>query len=337
MSGRNKRSILVVFLVGAFITAFAPVAIAPAPAILPVFRHAPAGPGEAPSWSGQPVGRPVPVARPVVVASFSTVLKEGELTRNGNIRLAAEAIDGTRLAPGAVFSFDAIVGPRIREKGYQAAKVIVEGAAAPGIGGGICQVSTTLYNVALLAGMEILERHHHSRPVDYVPLGRDATVAEGSLDLKFRNPTGETIILRAHVGGNRLLIEALAARPLRRKVEILTSIEEVVQPRVLDAPPPSGYDGFHGSIYSSGYGGVRGGIYGGTRDGTGPPAASGREGYKVSTWRVTRYLSEDEGQGQGQGQEGRGQGQGGPQPETRELISEDYYRPVDVLLGAYEG
>lgn len=306
--------------------------VAIAPAVVPVLRGVPEGPG---GWSGgaegevggEPgngpaelvgpggggagcgasgpsSGQPADAGQPVVVASFSTALEEGELTRNNNIRLAAEAIDGTRLAPGAVFSFNAIVGPRIREKGYQEAKVIVEGAAAPGIGGGICQVSTTLYNVALLAGMEILERHHHSRPVGYVPLGRDATVAEGSLDLKFRNPTRDTIILRAGVDGNRLLIEALAERPLGRKVEILTSIEEVVEPRVLDNPP----------------------VCGGARDaGTAFPSAiaSGREGYKVLTWRVTHYLDEDG---------GGDQGQGGPKPatETRELISEDYYRPVDV-------
>ncbi len=108
--------------------------------------------------------------------------------RGVNIRLAANSLNYYLIAPGEVFSFNAATGPRVPERGYRMAPIIVGGAVVPGYGGGVCQVSTTLYNAVLNAGLEVVERFPHSRPVDYVPRGRDATVSN-YLDFKFRNNT----------------------------------------------------------------------------------------------------------------------------------------------------
>ncbi|MEW6228312.1 MAG: VanW family protein [Bacillota bacterium] len=173
-----------------------------------------------------------------VLASFSTTIKDAERSRNHNIVVAASAIDGTVVQPGGVFSFDQAVGPRLASSGYKEARVISGGKSMPGIAGGICQVSTTLYNVALLAGLEIVERHPHSRPVDYVPPGLDATVSEGQYDLKFRNSLGVPLTLGAHVDGNRLVMEVRAPVEQPPRVRVSTQITEIERPRLMSAARP---------------------------------------------------------------------------------------------------
>lgn len=118
---------------------------------------------------------------------YSTVLGENE-NRRENIRLAGERINNTRLSPGAVFSFNETVGKVSAEDGYQRAPVIQGGRLVQGIGGGICQTSSTLYQAALRSGFQIVERANHSLPVGYLPLGMDATIAYGSIDFRFANP-----------------------------------------------------------------------------------------------------------------------------------------------------
>lgn len=119
-------------------------------------------------------------------SEFST---ENEKNRSVNIRLAAEAINGTILFPGETFSFNDKVGQRTAEKGYLPANIYTQDEITTGIGGGICQVSSTLYNAALKANLEIVERNPHIFMVAYVPLGCDATVSYGTEDLKFTNNT----------------------------------------------------------------------------------------------------------------------------------------------------
>jgi len=111
----------------------------------------------------------------------------GDTNRSSNIRLAAESISGTYLKPGADFSYNQATGSRSAENGYKEAPVIINGKLEPGSGGGVCQVSSTLFNATLLAGLEITERTCHFSPVAYVPIGRDATVADGYLDFRFIN------------------------------------------------------------------------------------------------------------------------------------------------------
>lgn len=123
-----------------------------------------------------------------LIASFGT--NYGGISsqqRANNIRLSTESINGTTIMPGEVFSFNEVVGQRTAERGYQAASVIVGNQVEDGLGGGICQTSSTLYNAALMANLISVERTHHTMPSSYVKLGRDATVDWGNIDYKFRN------------------------------------------------------------------------------------------------------------------------------------------------------
>ena len=117
------------------------------------------------------------------VYSSYTTTKAGSYERNTNLTLACKAINGTILAPGDTFSFNEIVGPRTEKKGYQAAPIV----GGMGRGGGICQVSTTLFNVALYGNMKITQRRQHSVAVTYVPMGRDAMIYKTASDFKFVN------------------------------------------------------------------------------------------------------------------------------------------------------
>lgn len=140
-----------------------------------------------------------------VLASYTTYFKtdtRNNINRGSNIGLAAESIDGTILLPGEEFSFNEIVGPRTAEKGYKIAHIYVEGEIRDGTGGGVCQVSTTLYNAVLRANLEVTERHNHMFTVGYVPLGTDAAVSYGYADLKFKNTTGYPLIIKAVVNNN---------------------------------------------------------------------------------------------------------------------------------------
>lgn len=134
--------------------------------------------------------------------SFDPNLKERTL----NIKLAAKAIDGMVVKPGEVFSFNYTVGPRTVEAGYQEAMIIEGNAFVPGLGGGVCQVSSTLYNAVQLASpsLSVVERSRHSLPVTYVPPGQDATVAYPNLDFKFRNDSDGYLLIRSCANSNTL-------------------------------------------------------------------------------------------------------------------------------------
>jgi len=116
--------------------------------------------------------------------------------RAANIILATTSLNNYLLLPGEIFSFNAANGPRTAERGYRPAPVIVGHTVVPGLGGGVCQVSTTLYNAVLRANLEVVERYPHSQPVGYVPPGMDATVAD-TLDFRFRNNSDRLIMIRA--------------------------------------------------------------------------------------------------------------------------------------------
>lgn len=133
------------------------------------------------------------------LASFVTYFDGDNLSRASNIRLAAAKINGTVLGSAKTLSFNDTVGARRKERGFLPAKIIVNGEFVEGIGGGVCQVSTTLYNAALLAGMKIEEYHPHSLPVGYVSPSRDAMVSGSACDLKFSNPFKKPVYIRAKV------------------------------------------------------------------------------------------------------------------------------------------
>lgn len=131
------------------------------------------------------------------IGHYVTYFNSRNRERSHNISLAAEAIDNYVVFPGEVFSFNKTVGNRTKEKGYLPAPIIVKGELSEGIGGGICQVSSTLFNAVDRSGMKILERYSHSKRVRYVPPGRDATVSWYGPDFTFKNEYNEPILIKA--------------------------------------------------------------------------------------------------------------------------------------------
>lgn len=134
----------------------------------------------------------------IEIASFTSTLYDNEENRVFNITKACQNLNGVVIEPGQEFSFNDTIGPMGEENGYlKATGFDSQGKIIQVSAGGMCQVSSTLYNVALLANLEITERHPHSRRVYYVPADKDATVYYGSLDLKFINNTDEKIKITA--------------------------------------------------------------------------------------------------------------------------------------------
>lgn len=141
------------------------------------------------------------------LAVFYTSLSGLSVTQKNNIIKTSYIINQTRLSPGETFSFNKIVGPRSLERGYLKDKVIFEGSEDISIGGGICLVSSSLYNVALLSGMKIIKRVPHYTTVNSVSPGRDATVWYGKVDLVFKNILNKPIIIKMSIDNNCLKSE----------------------------------------------------------------------------------------------------------------------------------
>lgn len=178
-----------------------------------------------------------------LLSSYSTYFDIKNTDRTYNIHVAADALNNTLIKPREVFSFNKVVGPRSKEKGYREALVIIDDKYQPGLGGGVCQVSSTLYNTALLAGLEIVERSNHTLPVAYVPLGRDATVVYGGCDLKFRNNTTSYLCIRTSVQGGRLAVKIFGNKRDRKVVSLQTVIDRVIEPQVIKKEDPDLYEG----------------------------------------------------------------------------------------------
>ena len=145
-----------------------------------------------------------------IIAEFSTNLSENFSDRTSNIELACNTINNTVVKAGDTFSFWEIVGNPTKEKGYKKAKTFVNKKIKKTYGGGICQVSTTIYNAVLnKEEFEVIERHEHSNEVSYIEDGKDATVAYNNLDLKFKNKLEYDIIINAKVEHNKVIIKIL--------------------------------------------------------------------------------------------------------------------------------
>lgn len=139
-------------------------------------------------------------AFPYEIAKFSTKYDASNTNRSGNLKIAANKINGTVLMPGEEFSYNEVVGKRTIEDGYRNAKIYENGQVVDGLAGGICQISSTLYNAVLLANLEITERRNHSYTTSYVAAGRDATVVYGVQDFKFKNTRTYPVKIEANVG-----------------------------------------------------------------------------------------------------------------------------------------
>lgn len=138
-------------------------------------------------------------AFPDLISEFSTKYSQSQKDRTTNLKLAAEKINGTVLMPGEVFSYNTVVGKRTIDAGYKEAKIYVNGEVVDGLGGGICQVSSTLYNAALYANLEIVERRNHQFVPSYAGAGLDATVVYGSIDFQFKNTRNYPIKIQCSV------------------------------------------------------------------------------------------------------------------------------------------
>ena len=165
-------------------------------------------------------------AFPVVLGSFSTTLIGSGQGRTHNIRLACAALDGIVLAPGVVLSFNRAVGPRTAERGYCDAPVILREARQLQRGGGICQVASTLFVAGLVAGLSPSERHRHSTPVDYIPLGQDATVSWGVKDLKLENDLDQRVRVRIEVLGSTLTARIEGETSRAESFELYSDVHE---------------------------------------------------------------------------------------------------------------
>lgn len=169
-----------------------------------------------------------------LLASYSTQFDAFNTNRTENISLAARSINGMLVKKGEIFSFNRNVGPRLAEYGYKEAPVFIEGKIVPDWGGGVCQVSSTLYNAVLLADMVIEERTSHFYPPGYVPIGQDATVADNLLDFQFKNSSEGNIYIKSEVSGNQLTIYILGKRLEHRPdIQVVATDTKVLEPRTI--------------------------------------------------------------------------------------------------------
>jgi len=218
--------------------------------VIALWLHASAGEGQTaakpPTSGGAAVLKlPIAVAQPTVtlgqlqaqgverkIASHTTDYTSSPAGRAFNVEATARILQDWTLAPGEVFDYERVIAAAEREYGFREAPVILNGELVPGIGGGICQVSSTLYEAALQAGLEIVERRNHSLPVSYMPLGRDATFSEGTINFRFRNTTGKHLVIRTETKGRKLTIKLFGTLPDNVQYRITSKTVKTIDPPV---------------------------------------------------------------------------------------------------------
>lgn len=165
-----------------------------------------------------------------LLGSCASPLDGSSPERRENIRLAVSKINGLTLSPGEIFSFNRTVGRRERARGFLPAPAIMHESLRPVIGGGICQAASTLFNAALLSDLKIVERHKHSTPVNYLPLGMDATINWGTMDLRIQNSSRSHVQIRGAVVHNLLTFEIFGDLPLEHELRLETEYHESPSP-----------------------------------------------------------------------------------------------------------
>ena len=205
---------------------------------------------------------------------FKDVIAEAHTThtnianRTNNLKLACKEIDGTILMPGETFSFNKVVGQRTEEKGYKEAIAYVSGGESkPEVGGGICQVASSIYYAVLQADLKTVERQPHMYKVDYVPIGMDATIYWGSLDFKFQNSSPYPLKIEASVSGGKVHIKLLGTEWKDYTVELSSEILETTEFEVVEKEVPNDGTYKNGEVITTGY-----------------------TGYKVATYKTTRSI-----------------------------------------------
>ncbi|MBU5312260.1 VanW family protein [Tissierella carlieri] len=139
-----------------------------------------------------------------LIAGFCAVLKNPLPGEEYNVSLASQKVKGQVIKSSKIFSQNSAIGPYTKLRGFREGASYIGGNIIMTEGGGVCKIATTLYNLAVLSNLEVIERHNHSMPVNYVPYGQDATVAYGVKDLRFKNTTENSILIWAEMIGNRL-------------------------------------------------------------------------------------------------------------------------------------
>lgn len=206
------------------------------------------------------------INREVEISSYTTTLSGLSEAQVENLQIAAAKVDGTVIKPGELFSFNEIVGERLRRWGYKGAPTIYQGQMVYTPGGGLCQLVSTIYNAALLGGMEIIERTPHLWTINSVGPGRDATTLYGKIDLKFRNNYDVPVKIGAEVSDNRVFARLFSTQKLDQQITL-----EVQTLKVIPAPRYPHYPQTSSAQPSS--------------------FKQGRDGYKV---RVYRYYKKDD-------------------------------------------
>jgi vancomycin resistance protein YoaR len=175
-------------------------------------------------------------------SQFTTYFDPRNAARATNISRAAKLVDGTLVAPGATFSLNETMGPRTTNRGFDYAPVIAaDNVLRQGVGGGICQYATTLFNAVFFAGLPMVEREPHSLYISHYPTGRDATVAWGAVDFRFRNDTGRSIMIRSWVDGDALTV-ALVGKTGREVTYTTTPFYDIRKPAHGKSDPKVIYD-----------------------------------------------------------------------------------------------
>lgn len=166
----------------------------------------------------------------VCIGGYTTSLAARSRSQRHNSELALNKLIGVVIQPGETFSFNKCVGSFSRDLGYRRAPVSYNGQLIDSWGGGVCQTSTTLYNAALLSGMDIVERNRHRFAPSYIPPGRDAAVAFSSIDLKFRNPHAYPVRILGSMDGERLTLGIYGPEKLKERPRIVEIVKDPLYP-----------------------------------------------------------------------------------------------------------
>lgn len=173
-------------------------------------------------------------AFPDLLASFQTTYIQSKINRTTNLKLASNSVNGVIVMPGETFSYNKTLGPRTVEAGYKMAGVYSGGEVVDGLGGGICQISSTLYNIALLSNLDIVERHNHQFLPGYVNAGRDATVVWGALDFKFKNNRNYPIKIMSSVSNGNVYMKLYGVKESTDyEVVISTTVNSTIYPQTV--------------------------------------------------------------------------------------------------------
>ncbi len=197
-----------------------------------------------------------------LLGSYTTKFNSGVAGRSTNIRLSANRTNDILLMPGDTFSYNKATGKRTVDNGYKDAPVIVQGVMQEGIGGGVCQVSTTLYNATLYAGLEYVELRNHSIAPSYVSKGRDATVTDSGIDFVFKNNLNHPIYIKNYVSGNTVTCQIYGSSKDKQNIQIETNTDNVSKAPTKKVDDPTILKGEEKVM------------------------EKGRDGYTVSTYRI---------------------------------------------------